>query len=874
MCKRMLSLVLCLFLLTGVVLPMMAEGTETTDTRFVRIANQKNLEKLAENCRLDSYSRNLVVSLEADLDLEGSDFGGIPVFCGVFRGNGHTIRGVEFTRDGSVQGFFRYLTETAQVENLHLEGTVQPEGSAGTVGGFVGENSGILRACSFNGTVSGKEYIGGIAGVNTVTGILENCRTEGIVFGGHFVGGIAGKNTGTVRNCENNAVINGLSWQNELELTDITLETLFRSESSHTVTDVGGIIGNSTGMIRDCVNRATVGYPKMGYNVGGIAGTQSGSLLNCENYGEVFGRKEVGGIVGQMEPASVMQFQEDVVQILNRQLDGLGKAVNQATSNLQGAGESILSKIGGMYDYIWDAQDAVEALVPDPDNPQLPDLDTIQAARNSIGSSLGGMSRLMEGVGATAYGALGKVSTNLSAINDQLNAMRTTIGNISKNTGGTIVDRSDEDTELDFTGKVAQCRNYGGVQGDLNCGGIAGAISMENDLDMEEDWLIDGDTSLKFESELRAVIRSCENRGNVTAGKQNAGGIAGLQSLGLVIGSQNSGKLCADQAEHVGGISGRSMGFIRDSYANGELFGKNYVGGIAGSAAVATDCSALVRIHGVENLGAILGGREENRTEVDSPILGNIYLPVREDPGAIDGISYEGLAQPVDEEAFFFQENLPEMFRHVTVIFRYGNGSQRQFAVDFGSSFPEDWIPPIPPKDGRRSYWIGLEEADMAGIFFDLVFEQGYTKQTTVLESALARNALPVLFVQGIFSEDALLTVEEWEETIPLESDGQQLEAWHFRTTEPEHQTQIRLQLPEGVEEEQIRILIRGADQNWRIAEHHIFGRYAVSPLMPGDDAAALVLIAGRPWILYGLCFVGAAFLAGILIAVRKKKKP
>ena len=100
------------------------------------------------------------------------------------------------------------------------------------------------------------------------------------------------------------------------------------------------------------------------------------------------------------------------------------------------------------------------------------------------------------------------------------------------------------------------------------------------------------------------------------------------------------------------------------------------------------------------------------------------------------------------------------MFRHVTVIFRYGNGSQRQFAVDFGSSFPEDWIPPIPPKDGRRSYWIGLEEADMAGIFFDLVFEQGYTKQTTVLESALARNALPVLFVQGIFSEDALLTGE------------------------------------------------------------------------------------------------------------------
>ena len=316
------------------------------------------------------------------------------------------------------------------------------------------------------------------------------------------------------------------------------------------------------------------------------------------------------------------------------------------------------------------------------------------------------------------------------------------------------------------------------------------------------------------------------------------------------------------------------MGFIRNAYANGELFGRNYVGGIAGSAAVATDCAALVRIHGVEKLGAILGHKEENRAEVETPIFGNTYLAVREDPGAIDGISYEGLAQPVDEEAFFLQENLPEMFRYVTVTFRYGNGSQRQFAVDFGSSFPEDWVPPIPPKDGRRSYWIGLEEADMAGIFFDLVFEQGYTKQTTVLESTLVRNVLPVLFVQGIFSEDAVLTVEAWEETIFLETGGQQLEAWHFQTTEPENQSQIRLQLPEGVEEEQIRVLIRGADQNWRIAEHHIFGRYAVSSLMPGDDAAALVRVAGRPWILYGLCFAGAAFLTGFLVAVRRKKKP
>ena len=86
--KKMLSLFLSLLLLLSLALPAMAAETEAPETRRIRIVNLKNLEKLAENCRLDSYSENLVVSLEADLDLNGRDFAGIPVFCGRFEGNG------------------------------------------------------------------------------------------------------------------------------------------------------------------------------------------------------------------------------------------------------------------------------------------------------------------------------------------------------------------------------------------------------------------------------------------------------------------------------------------------------------------------------------------------------------------------------------------------------------------------------------------------------------------------------------------------------------------------------------------------------------------------------------------------------------------
>jgi len=868
--KKITALLLSLLLVLSAALPVFADEETVPQTRKITILNLKSFEKLAENCRLDSYSRDLVVSLETDLDLTGRGFAGIPIFCGRFEGNGHTIQGLEFTGEGSQQGLFRYLTDTAMVMDLHLEGTVQPAGSASEVGGFVGKNSGLIRNCSFRGTVSGKEFIGGIAGHNTVSGTLEDCRVSGSIYGGHFVGGIAGKNVGVIRSCENTALINETPRQNTVELTDITLKSALQSEAANTVTDVGGIAGISSGFIRDCVNHARVGYPSMGYNIGGIAGTQSGTILSCVNDGLVYGRKEVGGIVGQMEPSSVMEFEEDVIQILTRQLEGMGKIVNQASSNLKGAGEEIVGQIGKMYFYVDEANAAIEELIPTPENPGLPDEDTLQAARNSIGDSLVGMARTVDGMNATAYTALGAVSTNLHEMNSQINVMRNTIGNVSETLGGSVEDLSDQDTELDFAGKVADCQNYGDIHADRNGGGIAGAMALENDLDMEEDWTVTGENSLNFESQIRAVVLNCENTATVSVSKQNAGGVVGYLALGLVKNCRNFGILDAAAADYVGGISGRSTGFIRSSHANGEVSGTEFVGGIAGSASIATDCYSLVHlVDTVEKVGAILGDTEENRTEEENPISGNYYLAVAEDFGGIDGISYDGQAQFMREEGFFLLEGLPERFRQVIVTFRYGNGAKREFAVDVGSSFPMEWAPPIPPKEGRQSYWKGLEDAELNGIFFDMTFQQEYTTQTTVLESALTREEIPLLFVQGVFAADAELEAAASDVRPDWSGSGQHLETWEFRCTEPENQTQIRLQIPSFADPERISVLLRDKSGNWRVETSHVLGRYAVARLMPGDDAIALVQEGAVPWMLIGLA---AVFAAGAGLYIRKKK--
>ena len=315
----------------------------------------------AENCRLDTYSQGIAVTLEADLDLMDADFNSVPIFSGTFDGKDHRITGLNLAADGSAVGLFRYLTETAVVRDLHIEGQVQPGGKRSLVGGIAGQNEGFIVNCSFIGEVSGAESVGGLVGRNAVTGMIENCIMEGQVHGDHFVGGIAGENLGVIRSSINHALINTTPQQNSVALSDITMETLTDTESVNTVTDIGGIAGISNGVIRGCENLADVGYRHMGYNIGGIAGTQSGYLVDCENRANVQGRKEVGGIVGQLEPSSLIEYTEDTLQILRGQLDTMSGMVDRTAANAQTNANHVNSQIGLLQDQTQSAGEAVDA---------------------------------------------------------------------------------------------------------------------------------------------------------------------------------------------------------------------------------------------------------------------------------------------------------------------------------------------------------------------------------------------------------------------------------------------------------------------------------------------------------------------------------
>ena len=358
--KRGLCALLGMALLAGC-LPLSTLAEE--EPGVIHLKDAEDLIQLAENCRLDSWSRDKTVYLDADIVLSGTGFEGIPSFGGRWEGQGHTISGLNLTVDGSVQGLFRYIQTEGMVRETTLTGIVQPGGTRAQVGGFAGQNAGTIEDCRFDGTVTGTTQVGGMAGVNTADGVISGCTVSGSVYGNHFIGGLTGRNDGVVTGCTNLASVNTTVSQNEVDLKDLTAEDLLKTERAADITDIGGVAGSSAGVIRACVNRGDVGYDHIGYNVGGIAGSQTGYIEGCVNYGTIHARKEGGGIVGQMEPSGILQYSADTLQQLQGELDTLQGLMNKANRDAAASSSELTGRLSELQSQVDTARTAVDSLL-------------------------------------------------------------------------------------------------------------------------------------------------------------------------------------------------------------------------------------------------------------------------------------------------------------------------------------------------------------------------------------------------------------------------------------------------------------------------------------------------------------------------------
>ena len=232
-----------------------------------------------------------------------------------------------------MRGLFRYIQPTGSVRDLHVSGSISPADRKNVLGGLAGKNQGTITMCSFSGTVSGLDSIGGIAGINEAQGEIINCAFSGSVTGEHYVGGIAGQNYGSIIQCENSGSINTTEVDTELDLDALNREQLNAAENVPVCTDIGGIAGFSSGILQSCVNTGAVGYAHEGYNIGGIVGQQSGYLNGCTNSGMILGRKDVGGITGQLVPEVRLLYTESQVGDLLDELDVLRDLIGRTNDD-------------------------------------------------------------------------------------------------------------------------------------------------------------------------------------------------------------------------------------------------------------------------------------------------------------------------------------------------------------------------------------------------------------------------------------------------------------------------------------------------------------------------------------------------------------
>lgn len=848
----------------------------------IHISSEAELRDLAASCTLDTWSRDKNVVLDSDLTLADPSFLPIPTFGGSFDGQGHTIHNVSITDSLSPAGLFGVVQAGGSVRSLHVVGTVTPSGDGRSVGGIAGENNGAIEKCSFTGTVSGQVYVGGIAGHTGASGSILACETRGAVIGDSMTGGITGYNEGLLADCTNSACVNVESTDPRLDLEDLDLtltpdlSKLGQANAGASAADTGGIAGYSAGTLSDCVNHGAVGYQHIGYNTGGVAGRSCGQLLRCRNDGSIAGRKDVGGVVGQIEPYIQVDASPTYLSELNRQLYELKSLTDQAANDAQDGAGDVSGRLNDMNDYLKDA-------LSDPQDPL--------AAITGFGSRLKDLNN-------SASGSVDTVADDLRDINSKFNEVSNTVLaaiSAAGNPASVISDGSQGNIDKITLGKTSACTNSGAVSGDVNTGGIAGSIAIEYELDPEDDVSANLDGEYRRQYEYRAVVQQCANTGAVSAKRSNTGGIAGRMDLGLIISCESYGSVESDSGSCVGGIAGLTAATVRSSYAKCTLSGKKYVGGIVGSgvaeksdgsASTVTGCWSLVDITGCQQYeGAVSGA--------DTGTFTDNYF-VSDTLAGINRQSFAGRAEPVSFDTLAAAEGMPGGMTTFTLSFVSGGKVLTSRTFSYGASFDSSVYPPLPEKDGIYAHW---DRTDLHGLHLDTVVTAVYDALLPTLSSEQTReDGRPIILAGGDFNDgDTMaataltLTPEEFHaadgsfadraanwfsylkdgQLPPLTVNRRVAEQWRVSLPDDGQETHTLRYLP-SQDASHLRLYVNDGD-GWQAVSCDTVGSYLSFTAGGASPEFAVVTTASVWWPLAAAIAVCVAIVLAVLLGRRHR---
>ncbi len=237
-----------------------------------KISNCADLDSIESHA--EDHDKQFVMTNDIDLqDYPSPAFNKINYFSGVFDGQNYTLTD---SKGVIGRGLFGQIESSGIVKNLRLTNLAMDFGGNYS-GGLAGSNAGQLLNCHVRGTNLGIElYVGGLVGNNAATGIISNCSFEGSVSGDQDVGGLVGINY-------NGAQI---------------LASYARAEVTGRNFRTGGLVGtNQGGIVRNCYS---VGPVTGKMTTGGFVGENAfgGKITACYCVGRVNGNQTTGGFAG------------------------------------------------------------------------------------------------------------------------------------------------------------------------------------------------------------------------------------------------------------------------------------------------------------------------------------------------------------------------------------------------------------------------------------------------------------------------------------------------------------------------------------------------------------------------------------------------
>ena len=498
-------------------------------------------------------------------------------FQGCFDGNGYAVRGIYINTQKGYQGLFRNSYSDSVIANLGVAESYIYGGLY--VGGVVGDNNGTVTNCYNTGSVTGKDYVGGVVGYSLLDSTFTNCYNTGSVTGKDYVGGVVGCSDSTFTNCYNTGIVNGND--------NVGGVVGYNADDGGTVTNcyntgsitgkehVGGVVGDAYKTdVTNCYNTGSITGKE---DVGGVVGDGSNSTFtDCYNTGSVTGEKHVGGVVGW--GSNVTDCYNEGIVSGNEYVGGVvGRGSNVTdcynTGNVKG-----IDDVGGVI--------GSGAAVTNCYN-----TGSVTGGR-VISYDVGGVVGENNGTVANCY--------NTGSITGKYwvggvvgyNAYGTSTVTNCYNTGSvTGSDESVGGVTGHNRGTVTNCYNTGSITGKYWVGGVVGESYGVNDA---------------------GTVTDCYNTGIVT-GKYWVGGVVGFNVT--VTGCYNTGIVTGDGS--VGGVAGRTGngGSVANCYNTGSVTGKDTVGGVVGSGGdTVTNCYNMGSVTGDESIGGVVGDNDNEGT--------------------------------------------------------------------------------------------------------------------------------------------------------------------------------------------------------------------------------------------------------------------